>query len=49
VTVAPGASTKVTITMVAARGASFGGHQATLEVASGATPVAHAALFTLIK
>jgi hypothetical protein len=31
------------------KGAALGGHQGWLEVAAGATPVAHAALYTLVK
>ncbi|MGE5094271.1 MAG: S8 family serine peptidase [Betaproteobacteria bacterium] len=49
VSLAPGASTTVTVTMVAARGASVGGHQAALEVNAGTTNVAHAVLYTLVK
>ena len=49
VTVGAGASSTVTVTMVAAKGASAGGHQASLEVSAGSTPVAHAAVYTLIK
>lgn len=49
VTLAPGASAPVTVTMVAAKGASFGGHQARLDVTSGAASVAHAVLYTLVK
>ena len=44
VSLAPGASTVVTITMTAAKGASAGGHQATLTVGGS-----HAAVYTLIK
>ena len=45
VTLAPNASMTVTVTMSAAKGAAFGGHQGTLEVGSAA----HAVLYTLIK
>jgi subtilisin family serine protease len=45
ITLAPGATATVTVTMSAAKGASFGGHQATLEVGSAA----HAALYAIIK
>jgi minor extracellular serine protease Vpr len=49
VTLAGGASATVTVNMVPARGAATGGHQGILEVKSGGTSVAHAALYTLIK
>ena len=49
VTLAVGESTIVTVTMTAGRPAATGGHQAWLTVAAGATPVAQAAVFTLIK
>jgi len=49
VTLAGGGSTTVTVNMVPARGAVTGGHQGMLEVKSGGTSVAHAALYTLIK
>ncbi|HET9471854.1 MAG TPA: S8 family serine peptidase, partial [Usitatibacter sp.] len=49
VTLAGGGSTIVTVNMVPARGAATGGHQGMLEVKSGGTSVAHAALYTLIK
>jgi hypothetical protein len=45
VTLAAGASTTVTVTMTADRGAPTGFYQAYLEVGG----IAHAALFTLIK
>jgi subtilisin family serine protease len=45
VTLAPGASTTVTVTMSAVKGAAFGLHQGMLEVGSAA----HAVLFTIIK
>ena len=38
----------VTVTMAAAKGAAVGGHQARLAI-GGASPVAHAAVFTLVK
>jgi subtilisin family serine protease len=44
VSLAPGGSTVVTITMTAAKGASAGGHQATLTVGGS-----HGAVYTLIK
>ena len=49
VTLAPGESRLVTVTMTAGRPAAAGGHQAWLTVAAGDTSVAHAAVFTLIK
>jgi len=49
VTLAANATATVTVTMVAAKGATFGGHQASLEISAGTTPVAHAVLFTLVK
>jgi hypothetical protein len=49
VTLAPGASATVTVTMTPAKSAVTGGHQNSLEVTSGSTSVAHAALYTLIK
>ena len=45
VSLAPGASAAVTVTMSANKGAAFGGHQGTLEVGS----VAHAVLYTLVR
>jgi subtilisin family serine protease len=39
----------ITVTMSAAKGASGGGHQATLRVYSGGVEVAHATVYTLIK
>jgi hypothetical protein len=39
----------ITIDMRSARGATKGGHQATLRVWSGATEIAHAVVYTLIK
>jgi hypothetical protein len=46
---AAGASVEVTVTMTAERGASTGFKQALLVITEGATEIAHAALFTLIK
>src|SRR4029079_16401981 len=45
VSLAPGASATVTVTMTPVKGASPGGHQAMLEVGSAA----HAVLYTIIK
>ena len=45
VTLAPGASANVTVTMSATKGAAFGSHQGMLEVGSAA----HAALYTIVK
>lgn len=39
----------ITVSMSADKGASTGGHQAILRVYSGATEIAHAAVYTLIK
>lgn len=47
--VAPGATATVAVTMTAGKGAPAGSHQAYLEVKEGASSVAHAALFTLVK
>jgi len=44
VSLAPGASTVVTITMTAAKGAAAGDHQATLTVGGS-----HGAVYTFIK
>ena len=41
--------TTITVTMTAAKGASAGGHQATLRVFGASGEVAHAAVYTLIK
>jgi minor extracellular serine protease Vpr len=49
VALAAGASATVTVSMTAQKGAAPGGHQGWLEIAAGATPVAHAALYTLVK
>ena len=39
----------ITVTMDAAKGASFGDHQAILRVTSGGTEVAHAAIYVYVK
>jgi subtilisin family serine protease len=44
-----GASTQVTVTMSAIKGADSGGHQAKLSVSSGGAEIAHAAVYTFIK
>ena len=49
VTLAAGASATVTVTMTATKAASRGDHQATLTVKAGSTPVAHAAVYALVK
>jgi minor extracellular serine protease Vpr len=49
VSLASGASTTVTVTMTAARGASTGDHQGWLRISSGSNEIAHAALYTLVK
>jgi subtilisin family serine protease len=49
VTLAPGASATVTVTMTAAKGASAGDHQAWLNVQANGLDVAHAAVYTFIK
>ena len=48
-TLQPGQSATVTVTMSAVKGAAFGGHQATLTATAGGAEVAHAAVYTLIK
>jgi subtilisin family serine protease len=48
-TVGAGESATVTVTMTAGKPAAAGSHQGSLEVSAGGTPVAHAALYTLIK
>ena len=48
-TVASGAKANVNVTMSASRGATDGGQQAYLEIATGGGNVAHAALFTWVK
>lgn len=47
-TLAAGASRTVSVSMVAAKGAPDGNHQATLRVTTGGVEVAHAMLFTLV-
>jgi subtilisin family serine protease len=49
VTLAAGASATVNVTMSAAKAAGRGDHQAWLTVKSGATLVAHAAVYTFVK
>jgi minor extracellular serine protease Vpr len=49
VTLAPDASATVRVSMTAKQGAALGNHQGFLEIGSGGTEMAHAALFTLIK
>jgi len=49
VSLSPGQSTTVAVTMSASKGAVAGGHQSTLTVSSGTGEVAHAAVYTLIK
>jgi minor extracellular serine protease Vpr len=49
VTLAPDASTVVTVSMTAGQGAAPGFHQGLLEVKGGSASLAHAAVFTLIK
>ncbi len=46
---AAGAGTTIIVTMSAEKGAAVGGHQATLTISSGGSPVAHAAVFTLVQ
>lgn len=48
-TLAPGASDTLTLTMRADEGAGAGDHQAYLRVSSGGTEVAHAAVYTFVK
>ena len=48
-TLAAGASATITVTMSAAKGAAAGDHQAILNLKSGATVVAHAALYAFVK
>jgi subtilisin family serine protease len=48
-TLAPGTSTKVTVTMSAAKGAAGGDHQARLVVSDASGELAHAAVYTFIK
>jgi minor extracellular serine protease Vpr len=49
VQLAAGTAANITITMAADKGAAAGGHQATLTISSGGSPVAHATVFTLIE
>jgi minor extracellular serine protease Vpr len=49
VTLAPGASATVQVTMNAVKGAAVGHHQGSLEVRAGATSVAHAVIFAVAK
>jgi subtilisin family serine protease len=49
VALAAGAATSVTVTMRAAAGAAKGHQQAYLDIGQGGTPLAHVALFTLLK
>jgi hypothetical protein len=49
VSLAPGASANVTVTMRATAGADRGHQQAYLDISQGGTSLAHAALFTLLK
>jgi minor extracellular serine protease Vpr len=49
VVLAPGASTTVTVTMTAAKGADLADHQAWLRVLDGGATVAHSALYVFVK
>lgn len=49
VTLAPGASQTVTVTLSSAKGASLGGHQAQLKLSAGGQEVAHGVIFTFVK
>jgi minor extracellular serine protease Vpr len=49
VSVAAGSTASFTVLMTAAQGAPAGSKQATLEVSVGATQIAHAVLYTLVK
>jgi minor extracellular serine protease Vpr len=49
VTLASGDSASVTVTMSAAKGASAGGHQATLAISTASGQVAHAAVYVFAK
>ncbi|MBI2777603.1 MAG: S8 family serine peptidase [Chloroflexi bacterium] len=49
INLAAGASGTFAVRMTAAKGASAGGHQATLRVSVGGNPVAHAVVYTFIK
>jgi subtilisin family serine protease len=42
-------SATVTVTVTEAKGAAVGGHQAQLTISSSGSPVAHAAVYTLVK
>ncbi len=47
--VGPGETATVTVTMTAVKGAVAGSHQGRLDINSGGSPVAHAAVYTLIR
>jgi len=47
--VGPGETTTVTVAMTAVKGAVAGSHQGRLDINSGGSPVAHAAVYTLIR
>lgn len=49
ITLAAGASATVTVSVAATQGVSTGGKQAVLWISAGGSPVAHAALYTLVK
>jgi minor extracellular serine protease Vpr len=49
VTLAPGATASVRVSMNAVQGAVAGNHQGFLEISSGGSEIAHAVLFSLIK
>jgi subtilisin family serine protease len=49
ITIPAGGSASATVTMAASKGASFGGHSATVSVKSGANEVAHAVVYTFVK
>jgi minor extracellular serine protease Vpr len=49
ITLAAGASGSVTVTMTATKAAAVGDNQAWLTVSNGATVIAHAAVYTLVK
>ena len=49
VTLAAGASTTITVTMTADKGATVGDHQGILRISVGGTEVAHAALYVFVK
>jgi minor extracellular serine protease Vpr len=48
-TLPPGGTGQVTVTMTADKGAGAGDHQATLRVSQAGTEVAHAAVYTFVK